>query len=114
MQRLPIGAVLAHFSCERVEIPFLARTMPPQRRTPMSWSWSGPAGGKAGSFRVAVAHHRPNNRSASWYSASRSTSTPPPPAHAPMSRLTPESIRASQADLPPIGTVITELRRHDP
>jgi hypothetical protein len=31
-----------------------------------------------------------------------------------MSRLTPESIRASQAELPPIGTVITELRRQDP
>jgi hypothetical protein len=31
-----------------------------------------------------------------------------------MSRLTPESIRASQADLPPIGTLITELRRQDP
>ena len=30
-----------------------------------------------------------------------------------ISRLTPESIRASQADLPPIGTVITELRRQD-
>ena len=31
-----------------------------------------------------------------------------------MSRLTPESIRASQVELPPIGTVITELRRQDP
>lgn len=31
-----------------------------------------------------------------------------------MSRLTPESIRASQAELPPIGAVITELRRQDP
>jgi len=31
-----------------------------------------------------------------------------------MSRLTPESIRASQAELPPIGTVITELRRQAP
>lgn len=31
-----------------------------------------------------------------------------------MSRLTPESIRASHAELPPIGTVITELRRQDP
>jgi hypothetical protein len=31
-----------------------------------------------------------------------------------MSRLTPESIGASQADLPPIGTVITELRCQDP
>jgi|688.fasta_scaffold2013480_1 hypothetical protein len=31
-----------------------------------------------------------------------------------MSRVTPESIRASQAELPPIGTVITELRRQDP
>ena len=31
-----------------------------------------------------------------------------------MIRLTPESIRASQAELPPIGTVITELRRQDP
>jgi hypothetical protein len=31
-----------------------------------------------------------------------------------MSRLTPESIRASQAELPPIGTVITELRRQVP
>jgi len=31
-----------------------------------------------------------------------------------MSRLTPESIRASQAELPSIGTVITELRRQDP
>jgi hypothetical protein len=31
-----------------------------------------------------------------------------------MSRLTPESIRASQAELPPFGTVITELRRQDP
>lgn len=31
-----------------------------------------------------------------------------------MSRLTPESMRASQAELPPIGTVITELRRQDP
>ncbi len=30
-----------------------------------------------------------------------------------LSRLTPASIRASQAELPPIGTVITELRRHD-
>lgn len=31
-----------------------------------------------------------------------------------MSRLTLESIRASQAELPPIGTVITELCRQDP
>jgi hypothetical protein len=31
-----------------------------------------------------------------------------------MSRLTPQSIRASQAELPPIGTVITELRRQVP
>ena len=31
-----------------------------------------------------------------------------------MSRLTPESIRASQAELPPIAAVITELRRQDP
>ena len=31
-----------------------------------------------------------------------------------MSRLTPESIRASHAELPPIGTVITELPRQDP
>jgi hypothetical protein len=31
-----------------------------------------------------------------------------------MSRLTPELIRASQAELPLIGTVITELRRQDP
>ena len=31
-----------------------------------------------------------------------------------MGRLTPDSIRASQAELPPIGTVISELRRQDP
>lgn len=31
-----------------------------------------------------------------------------------MSRLTPESIRASQAELPPIGPVITRLRRQAP
>ena len=31
-----------------------------------------------------------------------------------MSPLTPESIRASQAELPPIGSVITKLRRQDP
>jgi hypothetical protein len=31
-----------------------------------------------------------------------------------MTEPTPESIRASQGELPPIGTVITELRRHDP
>jgi hypothetical protein len=31
-----------------------------------------------------------------------------------MSRLTSESIRANQADLPPIGTVITEIRRKEP
>lgn len=31
-----------------------------------------------------------------------------------MSRLTPESIRASQAELPPIAAVITKLRRQDP
>ena len=31
-----------------------------------------------------------------------------------MSPLTPESIRASKAELPPIGTVITELRRKHP
>jgi hypothetical protein len=37
-----------------------------------------------------------------------------PSAHASMSRLTPESIRASQAELPPIAAVITELRRQDP
>ena len=30
-----------------------------------------------------------------------------------MSRLTPESIRSSQAELPPIGTVITEPHRQD-
>ena len=31
-----------------------------------------------------------------------------------MSRLTPDSIRASQAELPQIGTLISELRRQDP
>lgn len=31
-----------------------------------------------------------------------------------MSRLTPSSIRVSQAGLPPIGTVITELRCQEP
>ncbi|MCP9852829.1 hypothetical protein KBZ14_08080 [Synechococcus sp. HJ21-Hayes] len=31
-----------------------------------------------------------------------------------MSRLTPEAIRASQTELPPIAAVITELRRQDP
>ena len=31
-----------------------------------------------------------------------------------MGRLTPDSIRASQAELPPIGTLISELRRQDP
>jgi hypothetical protein len=31
-----------------------------------------------------------------------------------MSRLTPASIRVSQAGLPPIGTVITELRCQEP
>jgi hypothetical protein len=31
-----------------------------------------------------------------------------------MTEPTPESIRASQGELLPIGTVITELRRHDP
>ena len=31
-----------------------------------------------------------------------------------MSRLTPDSIRASQAELPPIAAVISELRRQDP
>jgi len=31
-----------------------------------------------------------------------------------MGRLTPESIRASQVELPPIAAVITELRRQDP
>ena len=31
-----------------------------------------------------------------------------------MRSLTPESIRASQANLPPIGSVITKLRRQDP
>jgi hypothetical protein len=31
-----------------------------------------------------------------------------------MRALTPESIRASKANLPPIGSVITKLRRQDP
>ena len=31
-----------------------------------------------------------------------------------MTPLTPESIRASKANLPPIGSVITKLRRQDP
>jgi len=31
-----------------------------------------------------------------------------------MTPLTPESIRASKAELPPIGSVITKLRRQDP
>jgi hypothetical protein len=31
-----------------------------------------------------------------------------------MSPLPPESIRASKAELPPIGSVITKLRRQDP
>lgn len=31
-----------------------------------------------------------------------------------MKPLTPESVRASTAELPPIGTVIRELRRRDP